>query len=202
MSSRDKRHCLEIFWKWRWYFIHRRWCQENMSNSIITRTHRLWIIHFAIKRRRDNVKKKTENVNEDTIWNEIVTSDQLVNAMQGTFSYADPGCTNFFNLFCRKKNRKLEFNDTVFFVICQYRKEVRNAYKGGGLVEAMYCLLNITLIYPIFANIKNPIFLYNCCQKWLDNLHYLLSIQIVFCSRLSLPSRNPKQQTVEWVIAI
>ena len=57
-----------------------------------------------------------------------------------------------------------------FFVICQYRKEVRNAYKGGGLVEAMYCLLNITLIYPIFANKKNPIFLYNCCQKWLDNL--------------------------------
>jgi hypothetical protein len=40
---------------------------------------------FAIKRRRDNVKKKIENVNEDTIGNEIVTSDQPVNAMQGTF---------------------------------------------------------------------------------------------------------------------
>ena len=49
-------------------------------------------MHFAIKRRRDNVKKKTENVNEYTIGNEIVTSDQLVNAMQGTFSYAEPGC--------------------------------------------------------------------------------------------------------------
>ena len=34
-------------------------------------------------------RKKTENVNEDTIGNEIVTSDQLVNAIQGTFSYAD-----------------------------------------------------------------------------------------------------------------
>jgi hypothetical protein len=33
------------------------------------------------------VKKKIENVNEDTIGNEIVTSDQPVpvNAMQGTF---------------------------------------------------------------------------------------------------------------------
>ena len=50
---------------------------------------------FAIKRRRDNVKKKkkTENVNEDTIGNEIVTSDQLVNAMQSIFSYAGPEYT-------------------------------------------------------------------------------------------------------------
>jgi hypothetical protein len=32
-------------------------------------------------------REKTENVNEDTIGNEIVTSDdQLVNAIQGTFS--------------------------------------------------------------------------------------------------------------------
>ena len=37
----------------------------------------LGLIHFAIKRRRDNVKKKIENVNEDTIGNENVTSDQL-----------------------------------------------------------------------------------------------------------------------------
>jgi hypothetical protein len=44
-----------------------------------------YVIHFAIKRRRDIVKKKIENVNEDTIGNEIVTSDQPVNAMQGTF---------------------------------------------------------------------------------------------------------------------
>ena len=34
--------------------------KKNMSNSItiITRTRRSGIIHFAIKRRRDNVKKK------------------------------------------------------------------------------------------------------------------------------------------------
>ena len=65
---------------------------ENMPiNSIITRTHRSWIIHFAVKRRRDNVeRKKTENVNDDTIGNEIVTSDQLVNAMQCIFSYTEP----------------------------------------------------------------------------------------------------------------
>ena len=85
-----------------------------MSNSIITRTHRSFIIHFAIKRRRNNVRKKTENVNEDTIGNEIVTSDQLVNAMQGTFFYADPGCTNFFNLFCKMNNKRLKLNDTAF----------------------------------------------------------------------------------------
>jgi hypothetical protein len=94
-----------------------------MSNSIITRTRRSRITHFAIKRRRDNVKKKTENVNEDPIGNEIVTSDQLVNAMPGTFSYEQPRCTLYykFYLFCKNNNRRLEFNDTVFFgVICQY----------------------------------------------------------------------------------
>ena len=69
--------------------MHRRWCQEN-----ITWTHRSWIIHVAIKRRRDNVKKKKpENVNGDTIGNEIVPSDQLVNAMQCIFSYAEPEYT-------------------------------------------------------------------------------------------------------------
>ena len=102
MSCRDK-HVIawESFEIGDGIFIH-RWCQENMSiNSIITRTHRSWIIHFVIKRRKDNVKKKIENVNEDTIGNvnedtignvnedtignEIVTSDQPVNAMQGTF---------------------------------------------------------------------------------------------------------------------
>jgi hypothetical protein len=87
-----------------------------------------------------------------------VTSDQLINAMQGTFSYADPGCTIFIYFFCKQNNRRLEFNDTVFFVICQNKKEVRNAYKGGGLVETMYFLLNIILIYPIFSNKKNSYF--------------------------------------------
>ena len=37
------------------------------------------------------------------------------------------------------------------FVICQYEKEVRNGYKGGGPVEAMHLLRNIALIYPIFS---------------------------------------------------
>jgi len=40
-------------------------------------------------------------------------------------------------------------------------------------VEAMYFLLNIPSIYPIFIlyfQEKNQIFLYNCCQKWLDTL--------------------------------
>jgi hypothetical protein len=84
-----------------------------------------------------------------------------------------------------------------FLVICQYKKKVRNGYKGGGLVEAMYFLLNITCFYPIFSFLQNPIFLYNFCQKWLDTLHYLLPIQIAFFSRLFLPSQNPKLQTVQ-----
>jgi hypothetical protein len=41
-------------------------------------------------------EKKTENINEDIIGREIVTSDQLVNAIQCTFSYAEPGYTNNF----------------------------------------------------------------------------------------------------------
>jgi hypothetical protein len=73
---------------------------------------------------------------------------------------------------------------------------VRNGYKGGGLVEEMYFFLDITLIYPIFT-LKKILFYYDFCQKWLDTLHYLLPIQIAFFSRLSLPSQNPKQQTVE-----
>ena len=64
------------------------------------------------------------------------------------------------------------------FVIRQYKKEKRNGYKGGGLVEDMHFLRNITLIYHIFSLIKAIIFQYNFCQKWLDTLHYLLPIQI------------------------
>ena len=51
-------------------------------NSIITRTHRSWIIHFVIKRRKDNVKKKIENVNEDTIGN--VNEDTIGNVNEDT----------------------------------------------------------------------------------------------------------------------
>jgi hypothetical protein len=44
-------------------------------------------------------------------------------------------------------------------VICQYKKEVRKCYKGGGLVEAMYFFAkyNCNLSY-IFIK-KNPILL-------------------------------------------
>ena len=66
---------------------------------------------------------------------------------------------------------------------------LQGRWTGGGHV--LFAKYNFNLSY-ICEN-KNPIFLYNCCQKW----PYLLPIQIIFCSRLSLPSRNPKQQTVE-----
>ena len=61
-------------------------------------------------------------------------------------------------------------------------------YKGGGLVEAMHFLLNITVIYPIFS-FKKILFYYIFCQKWLDTLHYLLLIQIAFFSRLVTVSK-------------
>jgi hypothetical protein len=41
----------------------------------------------------------------------------------------------------------------LFFVICQYTKEVWNGYKESELAEAIYFLLDITLIYPIFSYI-------------------------------------------------
>jgi hypothetical protein len=47
-------------------------------------------------------EKNPENVNEDTIGNEIVTSDQLVNAIQCTFSYAEPGCTKICIYFVKR----------------------------------------------------------------------------------------------------
>ena len=77
-----------------------------------------------------------------------MTSDQLVNAMQGTFSYADPGCTSFFNLFCKKKIRKLEFNDTVFlsFVSIERRCGMpTRAVDGGGHV--LFAKYNFNLSY-------------------------------------------------------
>ena len=66
-----------------------------------------------------------------------------------------------------------------FLVICQYQKEVRKCYKGGGLVEAIYVLLNITVMYPIFS-FKKILFYYNFCQKWLHTMHYLLPVLIAF----------------------
>jgi hypothetical protein len=39
---------------------------------------------------------------------------------------------------------------------------------GGHVFFANYTLI-LSYIYPIFS-LKNPIFLYNFCQKWLDTL--------------------------------
>ena len=57
---------------------------------------------------------------------------------------------------------------------------------GGHVFFAQYSC------YLSYIFIKKILFYYNFCQKWLD-----LPIQIAFFSRLSLPSQNPKQQTVE-----
>jgi hypothetical protein len=53
-----------------------------------------------------------------------------------------------FYLFCKKSNRKLLFNDTVFFWSCVSIKEVRNGYKGGG-GHVLFAKYNFN--YPIFS---------------------------------------------------
>jgi hypothetical protein len=77
-------------------------------------------------------------------------------------------------------NRKLEYNDTGFSLsFVSKKKEVRNAYKGDGLVEAIYFLLNITSIYPIFSNKKNPIYVFvksrltTCTISFLFRLYFV-----------------------------
>ena len=91
------------------------------------------IIHESFilpsKRKRDNVKKKTENVNEDTIGNEIVTSDQPVNAMQGTFSYAEPGCTKIFHKYLNLKSHILFGIHTTFLNRWSAFDDVKNKWK-------------------------------------------------------------------------
>ena len=105
----------------------------------------------------------------------------LVNAIQCRFSYKEPGCTCTKKkyLFCEKSNRRLEFNDNGVFFVCQYKKEVRKCYKGSGLVEAMYFLLNIAVIYLIFS-LKKSYFtiifvksgLTPCTISFLFRLHF------------------------------
>jgi hypothetical protein len=91
------------------------------------------IIHESFilpsKRKRDNVKRKTENVNEDTIGNEIVTSDQPVNAMQGTFSYAEPGCTKIFHKYLNLKSHILFGIHTTFLNRWSAFDDVKNKWK-------------------------------------------------------------------------
>ena len=74
-------------------------------------------------------------------------------------------------LFCKKSNRELEFNDTGFFSFVS-KKELKHGYRGGGghVFFAKLYLIFILYLFYIFIQ-KNPIFLYNFCQKWLDSLY-------------------------------
>jgi len=82
-----------------------------------------------------------------------------------------------FYLFCKKSNRRLLFNNTVFFVFfCFWSfvsiKEVRNGYKGGG-GHVLFAKYNFNWSY-IF--IKKFLFSYiifvksgsTPCTKWLS----------------------------------
>ena len=70
---------------------------------------------------------------------------------------------HWFYLFCKKSNRRLEFNDTGFFFSFVGKKEVQHSYRGGGghIFYAKFTI-NLPYIYPIFSQ-KNPIFLK---EKW------------------------------------
>jgi hypothetical protein len=52
---------------------------------------------------------------------------------------------------------------------------LQGKWTGGGHVFFDKYSCNLSYIF-----INKILFYYNVCQKWLDNLHYLLSIQIVF----------------------
>ena len=74
-------------------------------------------------------------------------------------------------LFCKKSNRRLELNDIVFFFSFVSKRELKHGYRGGGghvFFAKLYLKFILYLSY-IFIQ-KNPIFLYNFCQKWLDTL--------------------------------
>jgi hypothetical protein len=92
-----------------------------------------------------------------------------------------------FYIFRKKSNRRLEFNDTVFIWSFVSIKRVRNGYKGGG---GHVFLDKKTLIYPILSLKKSyfPIYFLSKVARH----PALLPIQIVFSSRLSLLSQNPK----------
>jgi hypothetical protein len=57
-----------------------------------------------------------------------------------------------FYLFCKKSNRRLEFNDTGFFLSFVSIKEVRNGYKGGG-GHVFFAKYNINLSYIFIKTI-------------------------------------------------
>jgi hypothetical protein len=82
----------------------------------------------------------------------------------------------FFHYDCKISLRSLLINTIIrnpaffllFFFSFLSKKEVRHCYRGGG---GHVFLVNYTLYLSYIFMQKNPIFLYNFCQKWLDTLH-------------------------------
>jgi hypothetical protein len=65
-------------------------------------------------------------------------------------------------LFCEKSNRRLWFNDTVFFFHLSVKRMW--GYRGGW---GHVFFAKLYLEFILYFHKKNPIFLYNFCQKWL-----------------------------------
>ena len=87
----------------------------------------------------------------------------------------------------------------LFFLSFVSLKEVRNCYKGGG-GHVYFAKYNINLFY-IF--IKKITFSYiSLVKSGLTPCTISFLFRLHFCSKLSLSSRNPKQQTVDGVIVI
>ena len=99
-----------------------------------------------------------------------------------------------FYLFCKKSNRRQEFNDIVFFLHLSVNRKWGMA---TGEMEAVYFLLIYTLdlSYIFIQEIQGIIFLYNFGQKWLDTLssssHWKLT-----CSRHDVAELGLKQQSL------
>jgi hypothetical protein len=78
----------------------------------------------------------------------------------------------FFHYDCKISLQSLLINtimrNSVFFLLCFFsfvsKKEARHCYRGGG---GHVFLVNYTLNLSYIFMQKNPIFLYNFCQKWL-----------------------------------
>jgi len=89
------------------------------------------IVHdaFILPRKEEGVisRKRTENVNEVIIENEVVTSEQPV--MQGTFSCIEPGCTKIFQIYSNLEAHILFGKHKLFLNSKSSFDDIKNKWK-------------------------------------------------------------------------
>ena len=89
---------------------------------------------------------------------------------------------------------------TLVFFSFVSKKELKHGYRGGGghVFFAKLYLIFILYLFYIFIQ-KNPIFLYNFCQKWLDSL-YKRCINDFSAHKTSLTMLSFYTQLVNWTV--